>query len=71
MSIPEDQYSSGNRDDKCWAKVYGKTKEEAEAKMKDYFARYPIMGYSTSIASQGWHEDGYYYYYIKRWHSCD
>lgn len=68
--IPKDECSSGNRDDECWAKVYGKTKAEVERKIRVYFDMYPVQGYSTTVDKRGYHE-GYYYAFISRWHSCD
>lgn len=75
--IPKDEYSSGNRDDECWAKVYGKTKKEAEKKRQEYFDTYPTMGYNTRTAYEGWvlstdkTHVKWYYILIRRWHSCD
>jgi hypothetical protein len=74
--IPDDQYSSGNRDDQCWAKLYAFTKEEANEKRQAYLGRYPIMGYSTRTDWEGWITDKpslkkYYCIRMSRWHSCD
>ena len=70
LGVPRNEYSSGNRDDQCWAKIYGRTEEEAEAKKRKYFDTYPTRGYSTNVHSRGW-LSGYYYILIDRWHSCD
>jgi len=70
MEMPKDEISSGNRDDQCWAKFYGRTKEEADRKRKGYFDAYPTRGYNTHTYSEGW-LNGYYYILIDRWHSCD
>jgi len=70
LGIPRDEYSSGNRDDQCWAKLYGCTKEEADKKREKYFDTYPTRGYNTHTHSEGW-LNGYYYILIDRWHSCD
>lgn len=70
LGVPRNEYSSGNRDDECWARIYGRTKEEAEEKKRKYFASYPARGYNTHIYSEGW-LNGYYYILIDRWHSCD
>lgn len=74
--IPKDEYSSGHRDDRCWAKVYGSTEEEAMLKAKKYLGSYPPQGYNTNISWQGWLEDNktgtkYYHIMLRRWHSCD
>lgn len=67
--VPKNEYSSGHSDYKCWAKVYGKTKEEAEKHRKKYFDDYPTQGYNTRVTEEGW-LNGYYYILIDRWHSC-
>ena len=76
--IPKDEYSSGNRDDKCYARLYGKTKEEADAKREEYLATYPTCGYSTRAAYEGWElafktktKENCYYILMRRCHSCD
>ena len=68
--MPIDEYSSGNRDGQCWAKVYGRTRKEAEHKKNAYFALYPAFGYNTRVTQEGW-SNGYYYVFMDRWHSCD
>ena len=70
IQIPIDEYSSGNRDDQCWAKVYGRTKKQAEHKKDSYFSLYPTFGYNTRVTQEGW-SNGYYYIFMDRWHSCD
>jgi len=74
-SLPEDKYSSGNSDYQCGAELYGETKEQADIKKRKYYSCYPIQGYGTRVAYEGWvhPKDGERYYYIKmaRWHSCD
>lgn len=71
MDIPKDQFSSGQRDMDCWAKVYGTTEGEAMAKAKKYLSCYPVRGYNTEIAWKGQLENGAYMVHLKRWHSCD
>jgi hypothetical protein len=70
MKIPKDEFSSGNHDDQCWAKLYGASEEEVNIKKDKYFASYPSQGYNTHVHSRGW-LNGYYYIIIDRWHSCD
>lgn len=73
--LPIDRYSSGHTDRECWAKLYGKTETEAQAKKDKYFEEFPHQGYNTAVGQSGWvrDEDGPYYYhiYISRMHSCD
>lgn len=71
MKLPEDEYSSGNRDMDCWAKVYGKTEDEAMTKARRYLNCYPPRGYNTEIAWKGRLSNGVYMVHLKRWHSCD
>lgn len=74
LDRPADKYSSGNNDYQCWAKIYGKTKKEANAKRKEYFASYPTRGYNTITEWEGWvisKEKRYYFIRMSRWHSCD
>ena len=74
MSLPEDKYSSGNRDDQCWVELYGLTKEQADVKRDKYFNSYPVQGYNTETVYESWIEKGsmrYYYIKMTRWHSCD
>jgi len=77
LGVPRDKYSSGNRDDLCFAKIYGLTQKEAETKAKRYYARYPVQGYSTHTRHSDWldHLPGcktrIFYIHVSRWHSCD
>lgn len=76
MKIPKDEYSSGNRDDQCWAKLYGFDKEDADKKRQKYLSNYPVFGYNTKTAWEGWIKDNnsgkrYYHIRMSRWHSCD
>jgi hypothetical protein len=76
LGVPRDRYSSGHSDDRCWAKVYGLTEDNAMAKAKRYIDRYPPQGYNTNISWQGWLTNEntgtkYYHVQLRRWHSCD
>lgn len=77
LGIPRDEYSSGHSDNKCWAKIYGRTEEGARAKAKRYYGSYPVQGYSTHTHHCDWLDNlpgakvRIFYIRISRWHSCD
>lgn len=72
MKIPKDEYSSGNRDCDCWANLYGKTPEEVQEKIEDYFNSFPPQGYGTRVVLPiRLVEEGYFFARVARWHSCD
>jgi hypothetical protein len=68
--MPKDEFSSGHRDDQCWAKLYAKTREELQGKIDSYFGSYPTFGYNTKVDVIN-EMDGYYCAHMSRWHSCD
>jgi hypothetical protein len=72
---PDDEVSSGNRDDQCYAIYYSREIPVLGTKRKMYFNQYPTKGYNTTVKDSGTVKAPcghiFYFVYITRWHSCD